>query len=168
MKTSIVVGFLLGNIGSIPSRTVCIVRLTIKIACVTKYLDHCAKNVFQLCEQIHFLNLSLQKYFFFFRITSEISWKEEKQLSYSYWKQFMNPITGVPEHIYFSKYFLSHAEYFITSRPLYSYLFQDGLGILCPVKIILIPTIIMLHIIKKKSYFSEEEKKKILNMKNSC
>lgn len=87
---------------------------------------------------------------------SEISWKEEKQLSYSYWKQFMNPITAVPEHIYLLKYFLSHAEYFIASRPPYSYLFQDRLGILCPVKIGFIPTIIVLHISKeKKSYFSE-------------
>lgn len=81
----------------------------------------------------------------------------------------MNPITGVPEHIYLSKYFLSNAEYFIGSKPPYSYLFQDGLGILYPVKIVLIPTIIMLHISKKKkSYFSEKEKKKVLNMKNFC
>lgn len=93
---------------------------------------------------------------------SEISWKEEKQLPYSCWKQFVNLITGVPERIHLSKYFLSHAEYFIASRPQnkiylsirrYSYsrpLFQDGLGILCPVKIVLILRIIMVHISKEK------------------
>lgn len=87
--------------------------------------------------------------------TGEISWRDEKQLSHFYWKKFLNPIMGVPAHTYLSKYFLSHAEYFITSRSAYAYLFQNGLGILCPVKIVLIPTIIMLYISKRKSYLSE-------------
>jgi len=85
------------------------------------------------------------KNYFSFMNTGEISWKEIKQLSHFYWKQFINPITRVPAHIYLLKYFLSFAEYFITSIPAYAYLFQDGVGILCPVKIVLILTIIMLY-----------------------
>lgn len=76
------------------------------------------------------------------------------------------------------KYFLSHAEYFIASRPQnkiylsihrYSYsrpLFQDGLGILCPVKIVLILTIIMVHISKEKKIFFRIGKESFKYKKN--
>lgn len=90
MEASIVVGFLFENIVIIPLRTAGIVRLTVKTVCVLNtWITGGGKasiQYFNCVSRLIFLKQFLKIVFgFFFSMSpSDISWKEEKQLSYSY------------------------------------------------------------------------------------
>lgn len=79
--------------------------------------------------------------------TAEISCGEEKILIHFYWKKFKNPITIAITYLLFKVFLVTYLIFhIIQAKPEHAYLFQDGVGILYPVQMVLILTIIILYI----------------------